>query len=109
MTHTEKILNAYKIRPTITGVKKITGYSWQKIAKTLSSEGIIANDNQALILDLHGKGMSIAEISKAVGCKEETIMAYLPRVRPAYNENQSKNALCIKKCRLKRKNKQDTE
>lgn len=53
MTHTEKILNAYKIKPTITGIRKITGYSWQKIAKTLSSEGIIVNDSQALILELH--------------------------------------------------------
>lgn len=102
MTHTEKILNAYKIKPTITGIRKITGYSWQKIAKTLSSEGIIVNDSQALILELHEKGMTPEEISKMVGYDEKTIKAYLPRVRPAYNENQSKNALCIKKCRSKK-------
>ncbi len=108
MTHTEVILDAYKKVPTITGIRKITGYSWQKIAKTLSSEGIIVNDSQALILELHEKGMTPEEISKMVGYNEKTIMAYLPRVRPVYNENPSINALRIKKCRSK-KGKQDTE
>lgn len=71
MTHTEVILDAYKKVPTITGIRKIIGYSWQKIAKTLSSEGIIVNDSQALILELHEKGMTPEEISKMVGYNEK--------------------------------------
>lgn len=102
MTQTEEILAAYRETPTINAVRKITGYSWQKIVKTLSSEGIIINDIHALILDLYEKGISPEEISKTVGYTEETIMAYLPRFRPAYNENQSRNALRIKKCRSKK-------
>ena len=108
MNSIETILNTYKEAQTITETQKITGYSWQKIAKTLSSEGIIVNDSQALILELHEKGMTPEEISKMVGYNEKTIMAYLPRVRPVYNENPSINALRIKKCRSK-KGKQDTE
>lgn len=108
MTQTEEILAAYKKIPTINGVRKTTGYSWQKIVKTLSSEGVVINDTHSIILNLYKKGMSIEEISKTVGYKEETIMSYLPRVRPVYNENPSRNALRIKKCRSK-KEKQDTE
>ena len=105
MTQTEEILAAYRETPTINAVRKITGYSWQKIVKTLSSGGVIINETHALILDLYEKGVSPEEISKTVGYTKKTIMAYLPRFRPVYNENQSKNALRIKKCRSKKENK----
>lgn len=104
MTSREKILDAYKIAPTINGIKKITGYCWQKIAKVLSTEGIIVSDNQALFIELAEKGMSVKEISKRTGYAESTIMAYLPRVRPVYNENPSRNAIKIKKCRERKNN-----
>ena len=73
----EKILSAFEEKQSITGVHKITGYNWQQIAKVLSTYGIVANDTHA----------------------ETTVHAYLPRVRPAYNENISENAKRIKKYR----------
>ena len=102
MTQTEEILKAYKLTPTIDGVRKNTGYSWQKIVKTLSSEGIVINNTHSFILKLYEKNMSPEEIAKEMGYTKETIMAYLPRVRPIYNEDLSKNALRIKKCRYKK-------
>lgn len=99
MTHTERILEAYKECQTITGIHKITGYNWQRIAKTLSTAGIIVNDTQALILDLYEKGKTIDEISKCTGFAYSTVFSYLPRTRPAYMENRSENALRIEKCR----------
>lgn len=102
MTVREQILTAYKTSQTITGIHKITGYNWQRIAKILSTEGIIVNDNQAMFLNLYSKGMTAEEISKATGFAKSTVLSYLPRKRPIYNENQSENALRIKKCREKK-------
>lgn len=107
MTPTEKILEAYNECQTITGIHKITGYNWQRVAKILSTAGIIVNDTQALILDLYEKGKTIDEISKSTGFSRSTVFSYLPRSRPAYMENRSKNALRIERCR-KNKNLSNT-
>lgn len=101
-TPTQKILKAYKESQTLTGISKITGYNWQRIAKTLSTEGIIINNTQATILDLHHHGKSVHEISAATGFAVSTVMAYLPRSRPAYLEDRSVNAIRIEKCRRKK-------
>ena len=44
-------------------------------------------------------GKNAKEISEITGYAETTVHAYLPRVRPAYNENISENAKRIKKYR----------
>jgi hypothetical protein len=98
-TPTQKILKAYEESQTLTGIHKLTGYNWQRIAKTLSTEGIIVNETQAAIIDLHYRGKSASEISTITGFAVSTVMAYLPRTRPAYMENRSENALRIEKCR----------
>lgn len=98
-TPTQKILKAYEESQTLTGIHKITGYNWQRIAKTLSTEGIIVNETQASIINLYYHGKSASEISTITGFAVSTVMAYLPRVRPAYMENRSENALRIEKCR----------
>jgi hypothetical protein len=98
-TPTQKILKAYEESQTLTGIHKLTGYNWQRIAKTLSTEGIIVNETQATIIGLHYRGKSASEISTITGFAVSTVMAYLPRTRPAYMENRSENALRIEKCR----------
>lgn len=103
MNPTENVIRAYQEKQTITGIHRITGYNWQKIAKILSTEGIIVNEHQALILDLSEKGKTADEISKVTGFAYSTVIAYLPRRRPVYNENLSANAMRIKKCRENKK------
>lgn len=98
---TKKILSAYDKTHSIKGIEKETHYSWNKIVKTLSSEGIVINENHALILSLYEKGRTIDEIAKYTGLSERTVQSYLPRIRPIYNENQSNNAKFIKKWRSK--------
>lgn len=100
---TEKILSIYDKTHSIKGVEKETHYSWNRIVKALSSEGIVINDNHALILSLHEKGNSIDEIAKYTGLSAKTVQSYLPRNRPIYNENVSDNAKRIKKFRCKAK------
>lgn len=95
----EKILSAFEEKQSITGVHKITGYNWQQIAKVLSTYGIVANDTHEIILNLYDRGKNAKEISEITGYAETTVHAYLPRVRPAYNENISENAKRIKKYR----------
>ena len=74
-TPTQKILKAYEESQTLTGIHKITGYNWQRIAKTLSTEGIVVNETQALIIDLHYRGKSAGEISTITGFATSTVMA----------------------------------
>lgn len=105
MTPTEEILKTYEQTNSIDGTQKATGFSWQRIAKTLASNGIIANETQALIIGLYEDGKSMEEIQKCTGFTLATIHAYLPRVRPAYGENQSENAKRIKMWREKTKKK----
>ena len=103
MTPTEVILEASKECGSIDAIRKKTKYSWQKIAKTLSSEGIITNETQAIILSLYEKGREPKEIADQTGFALSTVMAYIPRKRPTYNENLSRNAKNIKRWREKRK------
>ena len=91
----EKILSAFEEKQSITGVHKITGYNWQQIAKVLSTYGIVANDTHEIILNLYDRGKNAKEISEITGYAETTVHAYLPRVRPAYNENISENGFGV--------------
>ena len=101
-TPTQRILEAYRESQTLNGIRKITGCSWQRIAKTLSTEGIIVNETQSVVINLYQQGKHPSDISSETGFSLSTVMAYLPRVRPAYMENRSKNAMRIEKCRRKK-------
>lgn len=102
MTSTDAILKAYGETESIRGTKIKAGCSWQRVVKVLSTEGIIANETQRIILDLYDQCTPIDVIAKTVGCAESTVSSYLPRRRPIYNENPSENAVRIKKCRAKK-------
>lgn len=99
----EEILDAYKILKSVRAVSKETGCSWNRIVKSLSASGIVINETHALILKDYKNGMSPLEISKQVGANIKTVQSYLPRIRPVYGEDLSKNALRIKKSREKHK------
>ena len=103
MSITERILEVYEETHSVKSTVKKTGCSWNKIVKTLSSEGIIINKTHALILEMYRKNISPDNIPKEIGCSKRTVMAYIPRKRPVYNENQSENALRIKRSRAKKK------
>ena len=99
---TKIILQEYKNEQSIKVISLKTGYSWNKIVKTLSSNGIILNEKHAMILELYNKGISIKSIAKLLDLSVRTVKAYLPRTRPIYNEDMSENAKRIKKTREKK-------
>ena len=100
LTPTETILSVYNSGVySIKGIVQCTGYSFSKVAKTLSDNGIILTENQAIILKLFDEGKNIDEIANYTGLSRKTVYKYLPRVQPPYMENRSKNALRIEKCR----------
>ena len=99
----EEILDAYKVLKSVRAVHKQTGYSWNRIVKSLSTSGIAINETHALILKYYKNGMPPSEIAKQVGVNIKTVQSYLPRIRPVYGEDLSKNALRIKKSREKHK------
>ena len=103
---TKIILQEYKNEQSIKVISLKTGYSWNKIVKTLSSNGIILNEKHDIILELYNKGINVKTIAKLLNLSTRTVKAYLPRTRPIYNENISENAKRIKKTRIK-KNKGD--
>ena len=94
----------FKKKKTIGGVSRRTGYSWNRIAKALSTHGIIINDTHKKILSLYNSGIGVNEIAKQMHLHTKSVQSYLPRMRPIYGQALSKNAQNIKKCRLKKKN-----
>lgn len=97
----KKIIDVYEAFGSIKKTSSETGYSWNKVVKTLSSRGYILSETHAEILDKYKNGMSVDEIALQLGLNKKTVQAYIPRKRPLYNEEQSPNALRIKKCREK--------
>lgn len=99
----KEILDAFNNVGSVRGAAEKTGYSWNRVVKSLSSSGIVINDTHEIILDLCESGMTPDQIAKQVGISIKTVQAYLPRVRPVYGENRSKNAIKINEWRNKRK------
>lgn len=95
----KKIIDVYEAFGSIKKTSSETGYSWNKVVKTLSTHGYILSETHAEILDKYENGMSVDKIALQLGLNEKTVQAYIPRIRPLYNEEQSENALRIKKCR----------
>lgn len=99
----EKILKAFNKYGSVKGAVEETGCSWNRVVKSLSSSGIIINETHGMILDMHDTGMTAQEIARQLSLNVKTVQAYLPRTRPMYGENRSKNAIKIKEWRDKRK------
>lgn len=95
----EEIKKLYDELGSIKAVSKRTRYSWNRIVKSLSTSGVIINPTHALILQYHEKGLTPLQIANQMEISVKTVQAYLPRVRPVYREDLSKNALKIKKWR----------
>lgn len=102
MNYSDRIIETFEKTQSIKATAKQIGCSWNRVAKVLSTAGIIANENQAYILSLYEKGKTLEEIVKVTGLSRKTVQSYSPRKRPVYNENLSENALRIKKCRAKK-------
>lgn len=99
----KEIADAYKRTGFVNRTVEMTGYSWNRVVKSLSSSGIIINDTNRRILDLRESGMDTAEIAKQLGLNHKTVESYIPRTRPVYGENRSKNAENIRRWRLEKK------
>lgn len=99
----ENILKAFNKSGSIKGTAVETGCSWNRVIKSLSSCGIVINDTHRMILDMHDTGMSPQEIAQQLNLNIKTVQAYLPRVRPVYGENKSKNAIKLEQWRNRRK------
>lgn len=98
-----EILDAFNDAGSVKGAVEKTGYSWNRVVKSLSSSGIIINDTHEIILDLYESGMTPDQIANQVGINIKTVQAYLPRTRPVYGENRSKNATRINEWRNRKK------
>ena len=97
----KEILRTWNENKSIKAVSKSLNISYQKVLKSLSSNGIIINNTHQKIMDYQNQGKSIQEISEIMKMNIKVIQSYLPRVRPIYNVNQSQNALRIQKFRQK--------
>ena len=100
---TTEILRDYSMLNSVNAVVLKTGYSWQKVVKTLSTNGVVLNDLHSKILEMIDSGKSVEEIGKTLNIAQSTVRAYSPRVRPVYGENLSDNAKSIRKYREKKR------
>ena len=103
MSIDKDICDAYLSLGSIKKTAEHAGCSWNRVIKSLSSSGILINDTHEIILNLFDAGMTPEQIAKQVGISIKTVQAYLPRMRPAYGENRSKNAEKIKEWRDRKK------
>lgn len=103
MSIDKDIYDSYRSLGSIKKTAKHVRCSWNRVIKSLSSSGEVINDTHKIILDLYESGMTSEQIAKQVGISAKTVQAYLPRVRPVYGENRSKNAVKINVWRAKQK------
>ena len=105
MEKSDKVIkDCFEKTRSVKRTSKETGYSWNKIVKSLSSNGVTINYTHYQVMQLRDKGLSIDQIAKQAGISVKTVQAYLPRVRPVYlAEDRSKNALTIQKWRDRKK------
>ena len=103
MSIDKDIYDAYLSLGSIKKTAKHVGCSWNRVIKSLSSSGIVINDTHEIVLDLYESGMTPDQIAKQMGINIKTVQAYLPRVRPVYGEDRTKNATKISEWRNRRK------
>lgn len=97
------IYDTFRSTGSVRETAKEIGCSWNKVVKSLASSGVVINDTHGMILDMHDTGMSAQEIARQLSLNVKTVQAYLPRIRPVYGENRSKDAKRIKEWRDRKK------
>ena len=103
MSIDREIYDAYQSTGSVRETAKEIGCSWNRVVKSLASSGVIISDTHVMILDMHDAGMSVHDIARQLSLNTKTVQAYLPRTRPVYGENRSKNATRINEWRNRRK------
>ena len=103
MSIDKDIYDTFRSTGSVRETAKEIGCSWNRVVKSLASSGVIISDTHVMILDMHDAGMSVHEIARQLSLNTKTVQAYLPRVRPVYGENRSKNAERIKEWRDRKK------
>ena len=98
-----QILSKWSENPSVKCISKDLDISYNKVLKALSSNGIVINETHQKIMQYYEQGMSAKEISGVMRMNTNVVQSYLPRVRPAYNVNQSKNAQKIMRWRESKK------
>jgi hypothetical protein len=102
----DRIIKVFEETHSIKKTTKLTVFSWNKVVKTLSTEGIIINETHQQIMDYYNAGKSPEEISVAMNMNVNVVKSYLPRSRPEQGTvKPSENSLRIRKCREKKKHK----
>ena len=103
MSIDKDIYDTFRSTGSVSKTSKEIGCSWNKVVKSLSSSGVVLSDTHSAILDMRKSGMSVQEIARQLSLNPKTVQAYLPRVRPVYGENRSKDAKRIKEWRDRKK------
>lgn len=86
------ILKKYDMFHSVKRVIDDTGYSWSRVIKSLSSQGVIINKTHKKILQAYESKMPLNEIADELHLNPKTVQAYLPRVRPIYGTSTTCNA-----------------
>ena len=101
MSIVDDILMSYEQIGSIKGTARKNHCSWFRVAKVLSSSGIIINDTHESIIKCYIDGLNANDIAAKLGMSVKVVSAYLPATRPYYGVNISENAKRIRKCRAK--------
>lgn len=103
MSIDKDIYYAYRSTGSVRETAREVGCSWNKVVKSLASSGVVISNTHGVILDMHEAGMNAQKIARQLSLNVKTVQAYLPRIRPVYGENRSKDAKRIKEWRDRKK------
>lgn len=103
MSIDKDIYDAFRSTGSVKETAREIGCSWNKVVKSLASSGVVISNTHGVILDMHEAGINAQKIARQLSLNVKTVQAYLPRVRPVYGEDRSKDAKRIKEWRDRKK------
>lgn len=100
------IITAYKDEGSIRKVARSFRVSEQKVRKILIDAGAYESDTANMVNDMFEQGCNVQTIAEKLKISISAVSGYLPYTKGMYSsENPSENALKIRKCRSKIKQK----
>lgn len=102
----EQVVDYYNICQSIAETARNFGISDQKAKRILIGAGVYTTPLSKKVLKLHNKGVNPEEIGERLKLSRSAVFANLPYSKGQYNADiPSENAIRIRKCRNRQKNK----
>lgn len=101
------ILLAYREHPTLYKTAKKCNCTRDVARRVLLDAGLISSPRADEVRTLLSAGLSAGQIAERLGCTVSAVYNYAPYIRGCHADYvPTKNAVCIRKCRARKQNKE---